>query len=331
MTDDFLGRLIALAPQDPFPHLAMAELLHERDQLEEAVRHLDRATELAGKDPAIRSYLRSVAAKVRSVAGTEEHLSTRESSHFIVKYDGAADPTTWTAVQDILEEAYREIGQKIGHFPPKPIVVVLHVQSTFYGDTGSPAWADGLFDPVLGRIHVPTQGALTDHLRLKRVLRHEFAHALLHDLQGFASSPVPTWFNEGLAIQLSGDHWSEIQPGQQPELAVIPLTALEEGWGHLSSDAATTAYLEASSAVHFLIDRYGLHGVHQILARLKAKQPFRSAVQSELSLSYEQFESRWMDRLNGELKTGSTHIDRGRNSVTASPSSRNVSSSAAVT
>ena len=162
MTQDFLEKLVALAPNEPFPHLALANLFQEQDQLGEAARHLDQATARAGKDPAVQSYLRTVTAKVRGTEKSEARLTSRDSAHFTVKFDGEADQATWAAVLEILEEAYREIGQKFGHFPSKTIVVVLHAKSTFQSATGSPMWADGLFDPVLGRIQVPAQDALAD-------------------------------------------------------------------------------------------------------------------------------------------------------------------------
>ena len=304
MTQDFLERLIVLAPNESFPHLALAELLQERGHLSEAARHLDQAADRAGTDSSMQSYLRTVTAKVRHTEQTESRLSSRDGAHFTVKYDGDTDHDTWTVVLDILEEAYREIGQKFGHFPSKPIVVVLHAKDTFQSVIGSPAWADGLFDPVLGRIQIPTQGALTDRVWLRRVLRHEFVHALLHDQQGLNNNALPTWLNEGLAMQLSSDHWSDVEQLDQQGLPVMPLTALEGGWGGLSGDAASMAYFESSSAARYMINRYGMHEVQQLLARLKKKQTLTVAMQSELSLSYDQFQSRWMEQLHQERKKG---------------------------
>jgi hypothetical protein len=297
MTQEFLEKLVALAPNEPFPHLALAELFQEQDQLGEAARHLDQAAARSGKDAAVQSYLRTVTAKVRRTEKSEERLTSRDSAHFTVKFDGEADQATWTVVLDILEEAYREIGQKFGHFPSKTIVVVLHAKSTFQSETGSPIWADGLFDPVLGRIQVPAQNALADRAWLTRVLRHEFVHALLHDQFGPAGSAVPTWLNEGLAMELSGDRWSDPDQVMKQEFALIPLPALEGAWGGLSTEAATVAYLEASSAVHYLINRFGMHRMQELLTHIKAKQALSAAMQSQLSLSYEQFQSRWMDQL----------------------------------
>ena len=294
MNQDFLERLIALAPQEPFPHIALADWLQEHGRLGEAARHLDQAAQRSADDPSTQSYLRAVKSKILRTDEIENRLTSHDGAHFTVKYDGDSDSDSWTIVLDILEEAYREIGQKFGHFPSKPIVVVLHPNANFQANTGSPAWADGLFDPVLGRIHLPTQGALTDRAWFKRVLRHEFVHALLYDQQGVNHNALPTWLNEGLAMQLSSDHWPDVDHLQRQELAMMPLTALEGSWGELPSEAAAVAYLEAESATRYLINRYGMHEIQQLLARLKKKQSLQVAIQAQLSLSYEQFQSRWM-------------------------------------
>ena len=297
MTQSFLEKLVALAPNEAFPHLALAELFQERDRLGEAARHLDLATARAGKDPAVQSYLKTVTAKVRRTEKSDARLTSRDSTHFTVKFDGEADQTTWVAVLEILEEAYREIGQRFGHFPSKPIVVVLQANTTFQSETGSPAWADGLFDPVLGRIQVPVQGTLVNRAWLRQVLRHEFVHALLHDQQGPASSALPTWLNEGLAMELSEDRWSDLDRMMKQDYTLLPLPALEGAWGEFPPETAALAYQEANSAVRYLIDRFGMHQVHGLLSHLKARQALSAAMQSQLSLSYEQFQARWLDQL----------------------------------
>jgi hypothetical protein len=249
----------------------------------------------------LQSYLKIVTTKVQHTQKVEEKLTSRNSVHFIVKFDGNEDHATWTTVLDILEEAYRDIGQKFNHFPAKPITVILLTKAGFQSATASPVWADGLFDPVLGRIQVPTQGALTDRGWLTRVLRHEFVHALLHDQLGTSSGSIPTWLNEGLAIQLSGDSWQEMDRVLEGDIQVVPLTALEGSWEHLSPQAATVAYIEASSATHYLLDRFGMHKMHEILAHLKARQTITMAMQDKLLLSYDRFQQQWADTFHSKL------------------------------
>jgi hypothetical protein len=287
--------LLALAPDEPFPHVALADLLQEKDHLTEAEKHLTQAKERIKKDPGLQSYLKAVTAKVKRVEKVEEKFSTQSSVHFRVKYDGNEDPTTWTAVLDILEEAYREIGQKFNFFPSRPIIVILQTKNQFLSNTGGPTWADGLFDPVLGRIQIPTQGAATDRAWLTRVLRHEFVHALLHEELGAMSEAMPTWLNEGLAMQLAGDSWQDVKIVALDGHHLLPLTVLEGSWESLSGEKATVAYTEASAATQYLIQRFGMHKVHELLLHLKARQTIAAAMQDRLLLSYDHFQRQWAD------------------------------------
>ncbi len=295
LNQDFLTGLMALAPNEPFPHLAMADLLYEQDRLSEAATHLAQATERAGKDPRVQSYLATVTEKVRHTDAVESRLNARASSHFLVKYDGAEDSGTWTTVLEILEEAYREIGQRFGHFPTRPIAVVLHTKDTFQTATGSPAWADGLYDPTLGRIQIPTQGATTDTKWLTHVLRHEYVHALLHDRLEGQIGALPVWLNEGLAMQLAGDPWPDLDQAMPNGGSVLHLRYLEGGWGQMPQNVATLAYLEANSATHYLIERYGMSRVGELLNAFKAKATVATAIQDKLYLSYDQFHQQWLD------------------------------------
>lgn len=292
---EFLTKLIRVAPNEPFPHLAMADLLQEQDDLAEAERHLNQAAARAKQDPALQSYLAAVTAKVHRTQSVESHMNARSSTHFVVKFDGEEDQGIWTSVLEILEEAYRDIGQKFGHFPSKPIMVVLHTKDSFQGATGSPAWADGLYDPSLGRIQIPTQGASTDTKWLASVLRHEYVHALLHDRLGTSIGALPTWLNEGLAMQWAGDTWTDLDQTMHGESNVIPLTSLEGAWGGLPAGTSTVAYWEANSATHYMIERWGLARIHDLLKAFQAKATVANAFQNMLSISYEQFQRQWLE------------------------------------
>ncbi|MGC4099331.1 MAG: peptidase MA family metallohydrolase [Nitrospira sp.] len=295
---EFLTKLMKLAPEEPFPHVAMADLLHEQDELQEAAKHLDQATERARHDPGLQSYFAAVAAKVRRTQSAESHMTAKSSTHFVVKFDGEEDQSTWLSVLDILEDTYREIGQKFGHFPSKPIMVVLHAKDSFQVTTGSPAWADGLYDPSLGRIQIPTLGATTDRKWLTSVLRHEYVHALLHNRFGANSGALPTWLNEGLAMQLAGDVWPELDQAMSGDIKVIPLTYLEGSWSALPASMATVAYLEANSATHYLIERWGMARVDELLNALQAKSSISAALQNKLFVSYEQFHQQWLENFD---------------------------------
>lgn len=304
LTPAFLEETIRLVPDEPFTHLILAELLINKDDLPGATTHLGQATERASADPKFQSYLKYMTARVDQAGKAEQKFVARESSHFTVKFDGNEDHTVWSRVSEILEDAYREIGQKFNYYPGRPVMVVLHARETFQAATGSPAWADGLYDPVLGRIKVPTQGALTDQAWLTRVLRHEYVHALLHDRVGGRLGAVPTWLNEGLAMQLAGDPWPDLDKVIRGQVTLINLSSLEGPWVGLPANVATVAYLEGNSATLYLIDRYGMDKVREIVGQIANGQPIAAAMQDRLAITYEQFQQRWLDELNEKMKAG---------------------------
>jgi Tfp pilus assembly protein PilF len=303
LTREFLEETIQLAPNDPVAHLALADLLYDKDDLTGATLHLEHGRQYTPVGSPQRPYLDLVAARVSRAEKAEQKFSARESSHFLVKFNGSEDYDTWTKVLEILEDAYRDIGQKFSYFPAKPITVVLHTRDTFQGATGSPAWADGLYDGVLGRIQIPTQGALTDQAWLTRVLRHEFVHALLH--QRVEGGRVPQWLNEGLAMQLAGDNsWPDLDQIIKGEVTLIPLNRLEGGWSGFPSNLAAVAYLEGNSATAYLIERYGMGKVQDIVESLAGRRPMADAIKDRLMISYDEFQQRWSENINEKIRAG---------------------------
>jgi tetratricopeptide (TPR) repeat protein len=303
LSRELLEKTIALSPDDPWAHLALADLLYNKEDVAGAVMHLDQATGLATRYPETQTYLKFITYKVKGTQKAEQKLLDRESAHFRVKFEGGEDYEIWGRVVEILEDAYRDIGQQLGYFPSKPIVVVLLTKQTFHGETGGPAWSDALFDPVQGRIKVPTQGALTEQAWLTRTLRHEYVHALLHERVGGRLGAIPTWLNEGLAMQFAGEPLPDIPELTRGETQLIPLKFLEGPWGAFPPKVAMVAYLEGNSATVYLIDRFSMDKVRELIGVIASGQPIAAAMQDRLFFPYDEFQRRWIDHLNEKIKT----------------------------
>lgn len=63
----------------------------------------------------------------------------------------------------------------------------------------------------------------------------------------------------------------------------------------MPQNVAMLAYLEANSATHYLIERYGMSRVGELLNAFKAKATVATAIQDKLYLSYDQFHQQWLD------------------------------------
>lgn len=63
MTPQFLETVTRVAPEDPFPHLALADILLGQGQVASASAHLGEARKLASNDPGLVSYLKKLTAR----------------------------------------------------------------------------------------------------------------------------------------------------------------------------------------------------------------------------------------------------------------------------
>jgi hypothetical protein len=81
-------------------------------------------------------------------------------------------------------------------------------------------------------------------------------------------------------------------------VTLVNLAYLEGPWGGFNQFQALVAYLEANSATKYLIDRFGMQKVRDILEQLAAGHAFGPAFQDRLFISYDDFQRRWVESLN---------------------------------
>jgi len=347
LTTEFLQVVIRHAPQDPFPHLALADVFIERGNISAASEQLATVEAQAKNDPNLRLYFQQLAARVSQTTSVPpqrartEPVTTaptatltrtmpkepaipsapaqtkveqpaspatpqgqapaklfvpRSSEHFLVQFDGNANSDIWAQIRSILEYARQDMSQKFGHIPASPIHVVLHTNQNFPTEVGTPALADSLFDTASITIHIPTVGAMEDLALLSRVVRHEFAHALIQEKMGAQKHTLPTWLTEGLAIQLAEDPWPDLDDIKDKSPTIIPLQSLQSRWEQIPKASLAVAYFESALASQQLLDQYNMYGVRQVMNGLQTGLSFDAAMQQKLSVPYQEFVRRWEAR-----------------------------------
>ena len=96
-------------------------------------------------------------------------------------------------------------------------------------------------------------------------------------------------------MQLANDAPPDIPDFVRGDVRLIKLSVLEGPWVGLSSQQAVVAYLEGNSATKYLVERYGIGPVRDLLDRVSKGEPFPAAFEDRIFISYEEFERRWVD------------------------------------
>ncbi len=281
-----LSKAAEINPKTSAAYQYLGELYYRRDDLETAAMYWEKAVLLNPSATDIRARLD----RIRREHKTEKYFNRDVSSHFLVKFEGTEQIEAGRIVSRILEDAYGELGRALSYYPDREIQVILYSAQQFQEVTDAPGWSSGIYD---GKIRIPIGGIERETPGLKRLLFHEYTHAVVRAI----TPRCPTWLNEGLAQYFEGRQIDArqrellrniAQAGKLPSLA-----NLEGAFMGLSGIQAQYAYLFSLSSVSYMIDSFGMYRVKGVLDELARGVDTNSSLSSGIMVSYDEFERGW--------------------------------------
>jgi len=284
--EEALAPLEAAAGEgDPEVQILLAHLYDQRDDAGRALEHL---RSVLIRDPE-HEPARTLLAKIEREARAEAGLQREVTSHFLVKWRATDAPEARRALLALLATARERVVARLGEAPRERVTVVLYDAGQFQDVARVHAWVTGLFD---GKIRLPAGAPLPRRREMERILVHEYAHAVIHDL---TRGRAPRWLHEGLAQALEG---APVDP-----LLRVPgrptLTGLEAMLADSDPSRARTAYDVALWVVHDLLDRGGMPAMRELMARLGRGESIEMAVPAVYGLRLVELEEQWRRVLGG--------------------------------
>jgi tetratricopeptide (TPR) repeat protein len=275
---EYLERARRVAPENPEVPKLEGWAYYRMNKLDQAVAEWKKA--LAMKPDA---EIQALLDKAQRDKKEEENYKENESTHFTLRYNGAAAPALARDVLRTLEMHYSAVESELNFSPPDSIAVILYTQEAFADITRAPGWVGALND---GRLRVPVQGLTSVDGELSRVLKHELTHSFVVQK---THSRAPTWLNEGLAQWMEGKRSGEDAAALAQiytEGHAAPLGRLEGSWMSLGSDAARYAYAWALANTEYIVQTGGMGDVERILDRIGAGMSTETAVREVTRSDY---------------------------------------------
>jgi tetratricopeptide (TPR) repeat protein len=275
---DYLERARRVAPDNPEVPKLEGWAYYGMNKMDQAVAEWKKALSIR-PDAEVQAALD----KAQRDKQEEENYKENESSHFTLRYSGAAAPALARDVLRTLEMHFSAIESELSFTPPDSIGVILYTQEAFADITRAPGWVGALND---GRIRVPVQGLTGVDSELSRVLKHELTHSFI---QQKTHGHAPTWIQEGLAQWMEGKRSGENAPtlvqiygdGQAWSLA-----KMEGSWMAFSGNSAAYAYAWALANIEYIVEADGMGDVERILDRIGAGTSTEAAVREVLRSDY---------------------------------------------
>ena len=286
LSEKELQRTIQLQPaRHPLAYVYLGDIAFARNDMQKAKEYWEKARKLDPSIPGLDQRL----AKADHDTKVEKSFIQYDSVHFAVKYEGAERYEAGSIVLDILEEAYKDVGRELGHYPLAKIQTILYSNEQFREIPGIPGWSGAVYD---GRIRLGIGGVTFATPALRSVLYHEYTHAVIRDM----TPRCPAWINEGLAQYFEGRRTPPELRSDKSHKGPI-LANLEMSFRNLSGQQAKLAYVISLSAVEYMIDRYGMMRVRNLLQDLAKGPDTATAIDNALYVSYEQFEKDWRNSI----------------------------------
>ena len=238
--------------------------------------------------------LRQKIEKIQKENRVEKDLDTDDEEHFIIKYRKGEQGYEGYWLKNLLRDAYRQISQDFGTYFNHKTAVLFYSGNEFHDVTGQSMWVGGLYD---GKIRLPAYRQGFRELDLRAAAVHEMTHAFVAFLSG---TRAPAWIHEGLAQY----EQNKIQPVNTVVFkaairtnSLMPIDRLlSENLQIDKMDPMEVAlfYQEVFSLVSYMVERFQMYDMKEILEKFKEGKPAEQAIEEVLGISSSQLEKEWL-------------------------------------
>lgn len=209
-------------------------------------------------------------ANSRKVLAHLDSYATKESKHYILRFDAKTDAVLAEFLLDFLEEVHAHLLKEYGYEPEGKILIELFNNHEMFSGRTVALPDLHTIGACTGRVVTMVSPRGKDVPKLfnwGRVIRHELVHIFNLAQTDFQ---VPHWLTEGLAVRNEGTGrpppWNVILRDRFNKDDLLTLDTIQLGFVRpRSPDEWTLAYCQSLLYVEYMIDKFGLPSIGKML------------------------------------------------------------------
>lgn len=279
---------LKLDSDNAFVYELMGEIDNIQGKLADAKMNYEIAYNLNPRD-SIKEKLEKLGKEQKVV----KNLATYNEEHFVIKYHRQQDKDRGFELRELLRNTYKKISADFGFYFNRQVVVLLYDEKDFKELSGLPHWATGVYD---GKVRMPINREGYTDQDLRALTMHEVTHAFV---AGMSAESAPAWINEGLA-QFEENKVKPIDmivfESAVKTNTLMPLLELMQPDATTKINDALLANLFYQQSFHltsYLVNRYGMFLVKQMLQEYGKGKDSEQVIQEKLRISSERLEREW--------------------------------------
>jgi tetratricopeptide (TPR) repeat protein len=289
---------IGVLPDEVSGYIFTGNLYYNQDRFSDALKYWNKAIQLDPGNDNLRDRIESL----KREKSVESGFGTRKRNFFRIRYDKDIDARYVNQILNILDQAQRSLRSQFNLYSDEVIPVIIYDDIQFAEATEQPHWTLGLYD---GKIRLRFQDISRDDKALRRVLFHEYSHAMLYLNIG---TNIPIWLNEGFAQFNEPDN--EISKRDKAFLAeymqtnhAFNLERLNDIFNEKEDQKKIrAAYLQSKLFFDYLYRKYGKHRMKRLFYELETDKPWQKALTEVYVNSIDRLELNFSNYLDDLLR-----------------------------
>lgn len=285
---------IQLNPGNANAYLLLGDIQYMNQQMLPAQQSWEHAARLLPDNKEVQKRM----AKITTETKIESDMVDVYNPYFNIKIDKTVQLNPNLSVTAILQYAHDRVASDFGYIQRNKVPVVVYSRVEYKEALAdAPGWVEAAYD---GKIRIALATNQKDfHLITSNVV-HEYTHVVIADI---TKNNCPRWFNEGIA------KYEEYRHGDSPRIYMLALAYNTNNilaWDELNtaivssnSQTALLAYQQAFSFVYYLVQRFGMTKIIEVLNALGNSIEFNAAIQQVYGVPIGTLQDNWRLWLTG--------------------------------
>ena len=244
--------------------------------------------------------------RVNATRKASKNFITRETEHFLLRYEEGPDEILLHYAEEALEKSYQVLGKILGHFPEEKVLIEIYPDREPFSKISPLTLQDILTSGTVAlckynRIMMISPGSLVRGYNWMDTLSHEYVHYLLTKK---SRNRLPLWMHEAIA-KLLETKWRDEPNYMSPIMETILSGALKNDYRVPLEDMMPSlaklktakdvqlAYAEVSTMMEYLVESKGIEIFPLLLEDLAQGKVFEESFEVRSGSDISAFQSNW--------------------------------------